>query len=89
MRSGGRVRLKRRGPWADGDISMDSDDEDALKSKETEWAIVAEQDASHSDFEVNHVVWASRGNAAAKVEEDEVLISCGDDGAVNIWTLDL
>ncbi|GME63685.1 WD repeat containing protein [Neofusicoccum parvum] len=53
----------------------------------TEWVVVAETEGAHDVFEINHVVWAPRRDRERKSEEEEVIISTGDDGEVKLWTL--
>ncbi|KAK0277217.1 Cytosolic iron-sulfur protein assembly protein [Friedmanniomyces endolithicus] len=55
----------------------------------TEWIVVAEIDNAHDVFEVNHVVWAPRADKGKRFEDEEVLVSTGDDGEVKIWTFDI
>ncbi|KAF2002734.1 cytosolic iron-sulfur protein assembly protein 1 [Amniculicola lignicola CBS 123094] len=54
----------------------------------TEWVVVAELFSSHDVFEVNHVCWAPRRDKGKRSEDEEVILSTGDDGEVRIWTLD-
>ena len=52
-----------------------------------EWVIVAQAEAAHGDFEINHVCWARRRDRDRRQNEEEVVISTGDDGMVKVWTL--
>jgi len=75
-----------------GDVTMaDSgvaeEDEPATTLSETVWVIVAEVEASHDVFEVNHVAWAKRADTGKSQDDEEVIISTGDDGEVNVWSL--
>lgn len=45
------------------------------------WAVIAQVDGAHDVAEVNHVCWAR------KSEEQEVIVSTGEDGAVKMWTV--
>lgn len=54
----------------------------------TEWVVVAERENAHDVFEVNHVCWAPRADKEKRSEDEEVLISTGDDGEVKVWMLD-
>ncbi|KAF2144467.1 uncharacterized protein K452DRAFT_284782 [Aplosporella prunicola CBS 121167] len=53
----------------------------------TEWVVVAEVEGAHDVFEINHVCWAPRRDKDRTSEDDEVIISTGDDGEVKLWTL--
>ncbi|KAK0249266.1 hypothetical protein B0A54_06934 [Friedmanniomyces endolithicus] len=87
----------------DGDVSMAGDntgpDMEDITAKKlhgsdghtggvTEWTVVAEIDNAHDVFEVNHVIWAPRADKGKRFEDEEVLVSTGDDGEVKIWTFD-
>jgi len=45
------------------------------------WTVIAQIDGAHDVAEVNHVCWAK------KSEDQEVIISTGEDGAVKMWTV--
>lgn len=57
----------------------------------TEWVVIAQIEGAHGVFEVNHVAWAPRRdkNGGSNVEQEELIITTGDDGTVKIWTLDV
>ena len=44
-------------------------------------------EASHDEYEINHVCWAARRDNGRKFEDEEVVVSTGDDGDVKVWTL--
>ncbi|KMU91029.1 cytosolic iron-sulfur protein assembly protein 1 [Coccidioides immitis H538.4] len=66
----------------------------------TAWEVVACVDAAHEIYEVNHVCWAKRADQRKSQQqnfdnsemdhanEEEVLLSTGDDGVVRVWTLE-
>ncbi|KAF2223548.1 WD40-repeat-containing domain protein, partial [Elsinoe ampelina] len=54
----------------------------------TEWTVVAELENAHDVFEVNHVTWALRADKGKRFEDEEVVVSTGDDGEVKVWSLD-
>lgn len=60
---------------------------DEKKPQMTEWKAVAEIEGAHGVFEVNCVQWSKRWDKDAKGENDEVIVSCGDDGVVSVWEL--
>ncbi|KAL1383323.1 WD40-repeat-containing domain protein [Phyllosticta capitalensis] len=53
----------------------------------TEWVVVAEAEGAHDVFEINHVIWATRRDKDRRTEDEEILVSTGDDGEVKVWTL--
>ena len=55
----------------------------------TEWVVVAETENAHDVFEANHVCWAPRADKGKRSEDEEVLVSTGDDGEVKVWTFDI
>ena len=57
----------------------------------TEWVVVAQIDGAHGVFEVNHVVWVARRDKAggSTAEQEDLIITTGDDGVVKVWTLDI
>ncbi|KAI4641183.1 Cytosolic iron-sulfur protein assembly protein [Alternaria ventricosa] len=54
----------------------------------TEWVVVAELFSGHDVFEINHVCWAKRADKGRRGEEEEVVLTTGDDGGVRVWVLD-
>ncbi|KAF2809336.1 cytosolic iron-sulfur protein assembly protein 1 [Mytilinidion resinicola] len=54
----------------------------------TEWVVVAEIEGAHDVFEINHVCWAKRYDKGKRSEDEEVIVSTGDDGEVKVWTLE-
>lgn len=79
-----------------GDVAMTDETERSGSQSHTEespgrltnWTVVAEIDNAHDVFEINHVVWAPRADKGRTSEDEEVLISTGDDGEVKVWTFD-
>lgn len=63
--------------------------EGAEEEGPTNWVVVAEIDGAHGVFEVNHVCWARRADRGKRVDNEEVIVSTGDDGVVKVWRLDL
>jgi cytosolic iron-sulfur protein assembly protein CIAO1 len=53
----------------------------------TEWVVLAQMDAAHAEFEINHVCWARRQDRDKRRDDEEVIVSSGDDGAVKVWAL--
>ena len=71
-------------PAADGEPG-NADNE---KASLTEWVVLAQVDNAHDVFEVNHVCWAPRADKGKRHDDEEVLVSTGDDGEVKVWTFD-
>lgn len=51
------------------------------------WKIVAELEGAHGVYEVNSVSWSKRFDKDSRGDDDEIIISSGDDGDVKIWIL--
>lgn len=77
--------------WRIGSDATDAPNGDTPEDKKssplTEWVVVAEVEGAHDVFEVNHVAWAPRRDREKKSDDEEVIISTGDDGEVKLWTL--
>jgi hypothetical protein len=54
----------------------------------TEWVVVGEVEAAHDVFEINHVAWTKRRDKGRRGDDEEMVMSTGDDGEVKLWTLD-
>ncbi|KAF2266583.1 WD40 repeat-like protein [Lojkania enalia] len=76
------------GVKADGDANAPEDAEESQRTPLTEWIVVAELFSAHGVFEVNHVCWAKRNDKGRRHEDEEIIVSTGDDGEVKVWTLD-
>ncbi|KAF2848040.1 WD40 repeat-like protein [Plenodomus tracheiphilus IPT5] len=63
-------------------------DIDSASTYPTVWVVVAELFSAHDVFEINHVTWASRADKDKRWEDEEIVLSTGDDGEVKVWTLD-
>jgi len=63
--------------------------ENEASKEATEWVIVAEIEGAHGVFEVNNVCWARRADRNKSYEDEEIIVSTGDDGVVKVWTLDV
>ena len=55
----------------------------------TEWTVVAELFSAHDVYEINHVSWAKRADKGKTRDDEEIILSTGDDGEVRAWTLSL
>lgn len=59
--------------------------EEAQRENKMEWRIVSEVDVAHGVYEINHVCWAKRWDKGKRFEQEEMVVSTGDDGVVNFW----
>jgi cytosolic iron-sulfur protein assembly protein CIAO1 len=57
------------------------------KAPTTTWQIIAQVSGAHDDYEINHVCWARRQDPGKQQEDEEVILSTGDDGVVRVWAL--
>lgn len=71
---------------------LDSSSEPAAEGEDpkpkTEWVVVSELDSGHGVFEINHVCWAKRRDRGKTNDEEEIIITTGDDGEVKAWMLE-
>ncbi|KAL1639624.1 Cytosolic iron-sulfur protein assembly protein [Diplodia intermedia] len=83
-----RSRRDNGGGGGDGDAAAEEGEQkkEAQQSL-TEWVVVAEVEGAHDVFEINHVAWAQRRDKGRTSEDEEVIISTGDDGEAKLWTL--
>lgn len=74
---------------ADGPQEKQSEAEGIAEA--TEWVAIAQIEGAHGVFEVNHVAWAPRRDrrTGGNVEEEELIVTTGDDGKVRVWRLDV
>jgi cytosolic iron-sulfur protein assembly protein CIAO1 len=61
--------------------------DDTTDSK-TEWVVCAEMESGHGVYEINHVCWARRQDRGKRYENEEMIVTTGDDGEVKVWILD-
>jgi WD40 repeat protein len=75
--------------WAADNASTQIETTDGPKEiAKTEWVAVAEVGDAHDVFEINHVCWAKRSDSGRRSDDEEIIISTGDDGEVRVWTLE-
>ena len=53
----------------------------------TTWHVAGEVSSAHGPFEVNHVTWARRADRGKTFDQEEVIVSTGDDGSIRVWSL--
>lgn len=51
------------------------------KEDQGSWSAAAQIEGAHGVCEINHVCWAYKG------ENEEVIVSTGEDGSVRVWTI--
>ena len=81
----------------DGDTTMSNNDNntnaaapsesDDFQQSSSKWSVVALHESAHDEFEINHVCWALRRDEGKTREDEEVIVSTGDDGCVRVWVL--
>lgn len=72
-----------RASMESGDVAMTNGDNTGARA--SNWSVLAELEAAHGVFEVNHVCWARRSDRYKRFENEEVIVSTGDDGEVKVW----
>jgi cytosolic iron-sulfur protein assembly protein CIAO1 len=71
------------------DVSgSNTDGKTESSESKTEWIIVAELESGHGVYEINHVCWTKRKDRGKTKEDEEIIITTGDDGEVKAWTLE-
>ncbi len=57
------------------------------EAPDRKWQVVAQIGGAHDDYEINHVCWTPRQDRGKQDDNEEVILSTGDDGIVRVWTL--
>ena len=85
------VVTKETGSTSEANGQQEKPAETEEVAEATEWVVVAQTEGAHGVFEVNHVAWAPRRdkNGGSNPEQEEVIVTTGDDGTVKVWTLDV
>lgn len=61
-----------------------------LPPASSQWKLLTTQPSAHGGYEVNHVTWCKRYDAASERRgEEEMLVTSGDDGVVQPWQVDV
>ncbi|KAH8685592.1 putative cytosolic iron-sulfur protein assembly protein 1 [Tricladium varicosporioides] len=55
---------------------------------EREWVILAVLEGAHGPYEINHVAWCTRYDKGKKEDDEEMVITTGDDGVVRAWAIE-
>lgn len=85
--SDGLVALYGEDPAAaaPADRSVDGTNGDVPPAS-SQWKVLVTQPSAHGGYEVNHVTWCKRHDAACERRgEEEMLVTSGDDGVVQPW----
>lgn len=86
--SDGMIVVYEERPKANADVDMSMDTNDASQHRQsTDWVAIAEIEGAHGVFEINHVCWAKRYDKGRKGDDEEVIVSTGDDGEVKMWSI--
>ncbi|KAH8592795.1 putative cytosolic iron-sulfur protein assembly protein 1 [Bisporella sp. PMI_857] len=54
---------------------------------EREWVVIGSLDGGHGPYEVNHVTWCTRYDSGKTQEDEEMIVTTGDDGIVRAWAV--
>ena len=77
---------------ADGHLHGDNMEVDGtngtIEPSLTEWYVAAQLEGAHDVYEVNHICWSKRWDSGKRNDDEEIIISTGDDGEVKAWSLD-
>ncbi|KAH7311755.1 WD repeat protein [Stachybotrys elegans] len=72
-------------PMANGDAAPSSE-----KTPASRWELLTSMPNAHGPYEVNHITWCRRYDAACeKKGEEEMLVTTGDDGVVRPWQVNI
>ncbi|GAB7342097.1 hypothetical protein MBLNU457_g0373t1 [Dothideomycetes sp. NU457] len=72
----------------DGDVDMQAATSTG-RPQLSEWVVVAQLEDGHDVFEINHVCWAKRSDADRRSDNEEIVVTTGDDGEVKAWSVEL
>lgn len=54
---------------------------------ETEWVVLAVLAGGHGPYEINSVTWCTRFDPDRRQENEEMIVTTGDDGSVRAWSI--
>ncbi|KAJ6264263.1 Coronin-2B [Drechslerella dactyloides] len=75
--------------YREEDIAEDASTEDSPGSNRKEWKVVAQIPSAHGVYEINSIAWCSKWDKQGARTGEEILLSTGDDGVVNVFELKL
>ncbi|KAI9710193.1 MAG: hypothetical protein M1812_007465 [Candelaria pacifica] len=75
--------------WRGGGEFATDGSEKKTGEEVTEWVVLAETEGAHGVFEVNHVCWAKRYDKGKRADDEEMVVTTGDDGEVKAWILNI
>lgn len=74
----------------DADQDEPMTDSSNLPPGSSSWKLLTTQSNAHGGYEVNHITWCKRYDAASERRgEEEMLVTTGDDGLVQPWQVDV
>lgn len=81
----GKIVVYKENPNPDGGNLVGETSASGSKGQGGPWKVIAEIEGAHGVYEINSVAWSKRYDKDRKGEDDEIIVSAGDDGEVNIW----
>ena len=54
---------------------------------EREWVVLAVLQGGHGPYEINHATWCTRFDAGKTKDDEEIVVTTGDDGVVRAWAI--
>jgi WD40 repeat protein len=54
---------------------------------ETEWIVLGVLTGGHGPYEINNVTWCTRFDPGRRQENEEMIVTTGDDGSVRAWSI--
>ncbi|KAG0646038.1 putative cytosolic iron-sulfur assembly 1 [Hyphodiscus hymeniophilus] len=55
---------------------------------EREWVVLAVLQGGHGAYEINHATWCTRFDSGKTKDDEEIVVTTGDDGVVRAWALE-
>lgn len=54
---------------------------------ETEWVVLGVLEGGHGPYEINNVTWCTRFDPGRQRDDEEIVVTTGDDGAIRAWSI--
>ncbi|KAI9155318.1 cytosolic iron-sulfur protein assembly protein [Paramyrothecium foliicola] len=75
-------------PMTNGGVSEEAKAGSQSSSPSSSWRLLTTLHNAHGPYEVNHITWCRRYDAACERKgEEEMLVTTGDDGVVQPWAI--